>query len=1087
MCIIIDVTGELKDVFNVKRSAITTFIFILAFFTAAVNLHANISSVSGVSISPASPSPGQNATVTWTFVNTYGPEPENYFITIYKACTIPATGAGNDPQTEIVVGDACAKPTPAANCLSCVSSSGCNGLGSVATAGTHTVSIPVTIPSDLVPGYTYYLVVAMASYNVYLNPDLTAQAQACYQFTVPLTAPYINLNKVAEGTTANVGTNVLFTIYYDVGNVHNFTITDAVDSRFTILTVYSGGSNLGQNITWNSFPAYITSPQKGSVSFLAQVNSGTVGTLIPNTAQGSAADPASGSSTVNVAIGEPGLTIQKSESETTANNGDTITYTMQYNNLGTTLVEFQNFDNDLIPAGWTNNPAGGVWDAAPGYLEQTSTAAGYTGYMDSTMTPIHDGIYICDMLIPSTNTAHEDGVMHFIQVDSNNFYMARINASDQHLYLDKVVAGTSSIGGTSVANPHGINIVQNKWYTVKVQVCGSSIMMKVWPQGDNEYPAWDLVTTDTSIPGNGIVGFQANEGPQEYDNLKVFSLTASTNPRIFDTVPTGITYQGCSGGTGCSKTGNVINWTLGSTCAGALAVSWTGLVNAACNSIITNVAGIDSDDPPPPVLSNSVIITVNGCSPTSTPTFSSTPTLTRTPANSPTFTSTPTATATYTGTFTPTATGTCTSTYTSTPSRTASPTFTWTPSYTQTFTYTVTKTATPTITYSNTVSSNTPTFTPSVTITFTPTRSFTGSPTMTMTDTFTVTFTLTCTLSYTLTPTLTWTLSATETVSSNTPTATPTWTNTFTYTQTYTASPTGTFTATQSNTPTQTSSATQSSTPSTTPTVTETSTDTPVYTPTVTPTFSMTITFSPTFTFTLTRTDTYTQTPTPTVTYTATPAPAVVSVNLDALDPAIAEGSQAVMKITLTNSGAAASGAVLSETLPAQAIFDTTLPGNAGWTLTGNTITMDAGTLNSGETKIFYFTITAAPGVASGDSINLNAVSCSYSDEANAYNIVYSQPKTISVGNVEIYPNPFNPETAVDGVMKFANMPGQSVITIYTLTGEIVMNFYSKNSVVTWNGKNTNSRPVSPGVYYYVIRLKNSTGTLTGKIFVVKQ
>lgn len=1070
-----------------KNKALTQVILFLALMAVAVNGYANISSVSGVSILPASPSPGQSATVTWTFVNTYGPEPENYFITIYKTCTIPAAGAGNDTQTEVVVGDLCAKPTPAANCLSCVSSSGCNGLGSVATAGTHTVSVPVTIPSDLIPGYTYFLVVAMASYNVYMNPDLTAQAQACYQFTVPLTAPYIKLNKVAEGTTANVGTDVLFTIYYDAGNVHNFTITDAVDGRFTILKVYSGGTWIGQNITWNSFPAYITSPQKGSVSFLAQVNSGTTGTLIPNAAVGTSNDPVTSSSTVNVALGEPGLTISKSASESTANFGDTITYTMQYNNLGTTLVEFQNFDNGLIPTGWTNNPAGGVWDATPGYLEQTSTAAGYTGYMDSTMTPIHDGIYICDMLIPSTNTAHEDAVMHFIQVDSNNFYMARINASDQHLYLDKVVAGTSSIGGTSVANPHGINIVQNKWYTVKVQVCGSSIMMKIWPQGDNEYPAWDMVTTDTSIPGNGIAGFQANEGPQEYDNLKVFSLTASTNPRIFDTVPAGIAYQGCGGGTGCSKTGNVINWTVGSTCAGALAVSWTGTVNAACNSVITNVAGIDSDDPPPPVLSNSVIVTVNGCSPTNTPSFSSTPTMTRTPPNSPTFTSTPTYTFTYTKTYTSTTTPSYTQTFTNTSSPSASPSPTWTPTSSATATSTWTRTSTPTLTDTDTVSSNTPTYTPSITMTYTPTQSDTASPTYTATATYTPTYTLTCTLSWTLTPTLTWTLSATDTVSSNTPTATKTWTNTFTYTPTDTASPTQTYTATQSNTPTVTLTATQTSTPSLTLTATGTYTDTPVFTPTVTPTYTLTATQSFTLTATPTYTATKTSTLTPTVTSTLTPAPAVITVNFDTDDPTISTGGQAVMKITITNSGTGASNVLLFATIPGQAVFDQSLPANAGWSVTGTAISLNAGSLNGGETKTFYFTITAAAAVTSGGAINFAPVECTYSDPLSASNTVYSGGKAVYVGDIEIYPNPFNPSTAVGGVMKFANMPGKSIITIYTLSGEAVMNFYSKESVVFWNGKNVNNKMVSPGIYYYIIKLQNNGGSLTGKIYVVRQ
>lgn len=193
------------------------------------------------------------------------------------------------------------------------------------------------------------------------------------------------------------------------------------------------------------------------------------------------------------------------------------------------------------------------------------------------------------------------------------------------------------------------------------------------------------------------------------------------------------------------------------------------------------------------------------------------------------------------------------------------------------------------------------------------------------------------------------------------------------------------------------------------------------------------------------------------------------------------------MKITLSNTGSAASNAVLSETLPAQALFDTTLPANAGWTITGGTISLDAGIINGGDTKIFYFTITAAQSVASGDSITLSPVSCTYGDEVNAYNIIYSPSKTIYVGDIEIYPNPFNPSTAAGGVMKFANMPGDSIITIYTISGEAVMNFYSKQSIVPWDGKNMNEKQVSPGIYYYVIRLKNSTRVLTGKIFVIKQ
>ncbi len=476
---------------------------------------------------------------------------------------------------------------------------------------------------------------------------------------------YITLIKVAEGTTANIGDKVLFTVNYDAGNVSNFKITDAVDSRFTILSVFSGGTAVGQNITWSL--GTIGSPQKGSVSYLVQVNAGASGAIIPNTAIGTSNEvPSSPSNVAQVAVGEPGLSILKSVSSATAAVGDTLTYSMSYSNTGTTLSEYQNFNDGNVPAGWTiDSGTGGTpgnWSAASGFLEETNTlcASCYPALMDSTMTSLHDGIYILDMRINPANIF--DTVFRFNYVDTNNYYMARISSDSGDLGFDKLVGGSFSpvanVGSVG-AGPHGLNILASAWYTVKIQVCGTSVMMKIWSQGSAEPAGWDINTTDSSLPGSGIVGFQANNGQAFFDNLKVFSLTGASGPFIYDTVPSAINYAGCSGGTGCGDTAGIVNWSIGGTCAGNAGVTWWGTVNS-CLAPVTNTAFIDSADPPPAVASNSVVTSILGC-PTNTPTITATPTNTATPTatGTPTFTGTPTRT--------PTVTSTPTATFTATP------------------------------------------------------------------------------------------------------------------------------------------------------------------------------------------------------------------------------------------------------------------------------------------------------------------------------------------------------------------------------------------------------------------------------------
>lgn len=102
-----------------------------------------------------------------------------------------------------------------------------------------------------------------------------------------------------------------------------------------------------------------------------------------------------------------------------------------------------------------------------------------------------------------------------------------------------------------------------------------------------------------------------------------------------------------------------------------------------------------------------------------------------------------------------------------------------------------------------------------------------------------------------------------------------------------------------------------------------------------------------------------------------------------------------------------------------------------------------------------------------------------------------STPTATATPNLYIWPNPFNPNTAVNGVLKAGYLGSGAVMTIYTISGEQVISS-SQNSpdlvfqggYMIWNGRNAHSLYVSTGVYYYVI-LNGTKMLLTGKLLVV--
>jgi len=220
------------------------------------------------------------------------------------------------------------------------------------------------------------------------------------------------------------------------------------------------------------------------------------------------------------------------------------------------------------------------------------------------------------------------------------------------------------------------------------------------------------------------------------------------------------------------------------------------------------------------------------------------------------------------------------------------------------------------------------------------------------------------------------------------------------------------------------------------------------------------------------------------------------------IDTSVKAGDVAEISVVVTNSGKErADGYTLTVNLPdaALAAFNlvdpagATIAANAIWTLAGNTLTLAVPTtINPGDEQTFTFVITTAAGLASGTKIALPADTADYNlypAPAPAVPVTAtSNTAFITVGDIVVYPNPFNPKTAVGGACKFANLPKDTRIVIYTLSGEMVQSFRNQGmAIVYWDGTNINKQKVSPGIYYYIITWNDGADKMIGKIFLISQ
>lgn len=94
-------------------------------------------------------------------------------------------------------------------------------------------------------------------------------------------------------------------------------------------------------------------------------------------------------------------------------------------------------------------------------------------------------------------------------------------------------------------------------------------------------------------------------------------------------------------------------------------------------------------------------------------------------------------------------------------------------------------------------------------------------------------------------------------------------------------------------------------------------------------------------------------------------------------------------------------------------------------------------------------------------------------------------PTSTPTCQIQVWPDPFLPRRAVNGTLKFGCIPDGAMVSLYTLSGEKVVDLNASGGMANWNGRNDRTNLVSSGIYYYLIR-SGGTTLKAGKVLLLQ-
>lgn len=474
---------------------------------------------------------------------------------------------------------------------------------------------------------------------------------------IPLVPAFANVQKKADGVLQDVNDLLLYQIDYEYAN-QALTIRDTIPGGGSFTLIQAGPMGI-----WTGTPAIGSTsgtltwvlPNKtgqrgvtqGTVWFLLRMTTDIAdNTVIPNTANYTGSVSGASSSLTRITVGQPVINITKSQRSASVNYGDNVTYYLEYSINGSKLVAYQPFDDLALgvyagsspPTGWrfdrptlAANQSWEVFDecgTGDRQIRGHSPNFSYPGLLYNGLgSAFCTGIIVSDIKV----TASYEGADALVFVRNNGVDGPGAIAYSVGLSVDRnfgtnpngyigfqrcvTTAGpTTNCVWPSSADPAIGKIETNRWYTMKIEALSDyQFRAKVWAKGDPEPSAWDVTYTDGAPPANSscasgmwYTGYGQQGGDSGwvkdiYNNFVIYEPRVSANTQLYDTIPTGVVYQGNQGLLTPSTTTPRINWNLGSISNEGGTYTWWGRVNT-CDPITNRatiagatVAAVDSN------------------------------------------------------------------------------------------------------------------------------------------------------------------------------------------------------------------------------------------------------------------------------------------------------------------------------------------------------------------------------------------------------------------------------------------------------------------------------------------------------------